>query len=50
MMLEDKESMLVETIMKSVVKNHRKEWRFTEALRKRGAWRNRDENRKNCLM
>ena len=37
MMLEDKESMLVETISKQVVKEHRKGWRFQEALRQRGA-------------
>ncbi|WP_292663783.1 carbon-nitrogen hydrolase family protein [Nitratifractor sp.] len=37
MMLEDKESMLVETIEKKAVKEHRKSWRFREALEVRGA-------------
>jgi len=37
MMLEDKESMLVETLEKRAVKEHRRGWRFQEALRRRGA-------------
>jgi len=37
MMLEDRESMLVETLEKRRIKEHRKGWRFQEALRKRGA-------------
>ncbi|WP_457605493.1 carbon-nitrogen hydrolase family protein [Nitratifractor sp.] len=37
MMLEDKESMLVEPIEKAAVKEHRKSWRFREALERRGA-------------
>ncbi len=32
MMLEDKESMLIETITKEAVKEHRKSWRFEHAL------------------
>ena len=32
MMLEDKESMLVETIKKSVIKEHRKSWKFEKEL------------------
>jgi len=36
MMLEDKESMLVETISKQAIKEHRKGWRFQEALHRRG--------------
>jgi hypothetical protein len=35
MMLEDKESMLIETISKEAVKDHRKSWRFDQALRLR---------------
>ncbi len=37
MMLEDKESMLIETISKTAVKEHRKSWRFEAALRERDA-------------
>jgi len=37
MMLEDKESMLVEPIEKRAVKEHRKSWRFRQALEERGA-------------
>jgi len=37
MMLEDKESMLIETITKAAVKEHRKSWRFEAALRERDA-------------
>ena len=37
MMLEDKESMLVEPIEKAAVKEHRKSWRFRKALEERGA-------------
>ncbi|WP_456431121.1 carbon-nitrogen hydrolase family protein [Nitratifractor sp.] len=37
MMLEDKESMLLEPIVKKEIKRHRKTWRFREALKKRGA-------------
>ncbi|WP_456391739.1 carbon-nitrogen hydrolase family protein [Nitratifractor sp.] len=37
MMLEDRESMLVEPVEKERVKTHRKEWLFQTALRKRGA-------------
>jgi len=33
MMLEDRESMLVETIKKSVIKEHRKSWQFEKELR-----------------
>jgi len=36
MMLEDKESMLVETLEKRVVKSHRQTWQFQEALKRRG--------------
>jgi len=36
MMLEDKESMLVEPIDKAKVKEHRKVWKFSKALRERG--------------
>ncbi len=32
MMLEDKESMLIETISKSVIKEHKEQWKFQEAL------------------
>jgi predicted amidohydrolase len=32
MMLEDKESMLIETIKKSVIKEHRKNWQFQKEL------------------
>ena len=32
MMLEDKESMLIETISKSVIKEHKESWKFEEAL------------------
>lgn len=35
MMLEDRESMLIETIEKSVVLEHRKAWQFEKALRER---------------
>jgi predicted amidohydrolase len=35
MMLEDKESMLIEPIYKKAVKEHRKSWRFESALRQR---------------
>jgi len=35
MMLEDKESMLIETLTKKAVKDHRKSWRFEQALRRR---------------
>jgi predicted amidohydrolase len=35
MMLEDKESMLIEPITKEAVKDHRKSWRFEQALRER---------------
>lgn len=35
MMLEDKESMLVEEIDKKVLKRHKKEWRFEQALNMR---------------
>jgi len=35
MMLEDKESMLIETIQKSVILEHRKSWQFEKALRER---------------
>jgi len=38
MMLEDKESMLVEEIQKSAVSEHRRLWKFEEALREHGAW------------
>ena len=37
MMLEDRESMLVEPVTKEAVKEHRKGWLFQAALRKRGA-------------
>jgi len=37
MMLEDRESMLVEEIDREAVKEHRKGWKFQEALRARGA-------------
>ncbi len=33
MMLEDKESMLIETISKNVIKEHKKNWAFEEELR-----------------
>jgi len=32
MMLEDRESMLVETIKKSTIKEHRKTWQFEKEL------------------
>jgi len=32
MMLEDKESMLIETIKKTVIKEHKKNWQFTKEL------------------
>ena len=32
MILEDKESMLIETIKKSIIKEHRKNWQFTKEL------------------
>ncbi len=35
MMLEDKESMLIESISRQAVKEHRKSWRFEQALRVR---------------
>jgi len=35
MMLEDKESMLIETISKSVIKEHKQSWAFEEELRLR---------------
>ena len=35
MMLEDKESMLIETISKSVIKEHKESWAFEEELRLR---------------
>jgi predicted amidohydrolase len=35
MMLEDKESMLIEPIYKKAVKEHRKSWRFEQAIRER---------------
>jgi predicted amidohydrolase len=35
MMLEDKESMLIEPITKEAVKEHRKSWQFDKALRQR---------------
>jgi len=35
MMLEDKESMLIEPISKEAVKEHRRSWRFEQALRQR---------------
>jgi len=37
MMLEDKESMLIETISKSVVKEHKENWAFQEELRLRAS-------------
>jgi len=37
MMLEDKESMLIETISKSVIKEHKQSWAFEEELRLRTA-------------
>jgi len=33
MMLEDKESMLIETLQKSVIKEHKKSWRFEQELK-----------------
>jgi predicted amidohydrolase len=36
MMLEDKESMLIETISKEIIKEHRKSWAFQEELTIRG--------------
>jgi len=33
MMLEDRESMLIETIKKSAIKEHRKEWGFDKEIR-----------------
>jgi len=36
MMLEDKESMLIETISKGIIKEHRKSWAFQEELTIRG--------------
>ena len=36
MMLEDKESMLIETISKNVIKEHRKSWAFEAELAQRG--------------
>ncbi len=39
MMLEDKESMLIEPIYKKAVKEHRKSWRFEQAIRERHAKR-----------
>ncbi len=38
MMLEDKESMLIEPITKEAVKEHRKSWQFERAVRKRDAF------------
>jgi predicted amidohydrolase len=35
MMLEDKESMLIEPVTKEAVKDHRKSWQFEKALRER---------------
>lgn len=35
MMLEDRESMLIETIQKSVILEHRRSWQFERALRER---------------
>ncbi len=37
MMLEDKESMLIETISKSVIKEHKQSWKFEEELRLRSS-------------
>jgi hypothetical protein len=37
MMLEDKESMLIETISKSVIKEHKQRWAFEEELRLRAS-------------
>ena len=37
MMLEDKESMLIETLTRDAVKEHRKSWKFDKALRVRKA-------------
>ena len=37
MMLEDKESMLIETISKSVIKEHKQSWAFEEELRLRAS-------------
>jgi predicted amidohydrolase len=37
MMLEDKESMLIEPISRAAVKEHRKSWQFEKALREHGA-------------
>jgi hypothetical protein len=36
MMLEDKESMLIEPIDKESVKEHRRAWQFDRELRSRG--------------